>query len=122
MRALLFATVAVLFLALAARAADDPCSSNGYPALGIVQVTGGSADSTVYLDDRSPLGHGEEMYLEDNGIWTQKAAGVYLGAANHLDLQRGGWCSIVACSYEQCFDESSNVNGPDLFVDPGGLI
>lgn len=122
MRALLPATIAVLFLALVARAQDDPCSSNGYPALGIVQVTGGSANSTVYLDDRSMLGHGEEMYLESNGIWTQKAPGIYTGDANHLDLQRGGWCNIVQCAYEQCWDESSNVNGPDLFVDPGGFI
>lgn len=60
------------------------------PALGIVQITGGSADSTFYVDDRNYLlGNGIWTYAETNGIWTQKAPGVVHGDPHHEDLQRG---------------------------------
>lgn len=101
---------------------DDPaCGSKGYPALGIIQVTGGSADTTVYVDDRNyALGNGIWVYLEYNGIWTPKAAGVYFGDPAHADLQRGGFhCDPVPCEWDNadpCLDDASLLNGPDLQV------
>jgi hypothetical protein len=98
------------------RAAGD-CDSNGQPALGIVQVTAGTAETTVYVDDRNYLENGIWMYVESNGVWTQKDAGVYFGDPDHVDLQRGGYsCVVPDClgGNEICVDDSWA--GPDLEV------
>lgn len=82
-----------MFLALVplvpvAHASTGPCE--GDFSLGIVQITGGTADSTYYMDDRNFVtGHGIWLYAETNGIWSGHEAGVYLGDPDHVDLQRG---------------------------------
>ena len=104
---------------IVARAGSDApyCGSDGQPALGIVQVTAGRADATVYVDDRNYVsGNGIWLYAETNGMWTPKFAGVYFGDPRHEDLQRGGgWC-FVPCDMLWCMDDTPNANGPDLLV------
>lgn len=68
---------------------------------GIIQLTGGSADTTYYLDDRSPspFANGEWLYAESNGVWTPKPAGIYPLATNwpglDFDLTRGGTAALL---------------------------
>jgi hypothetical protein len=114
-------------LALAGAALAEPigaCDSGGEPALGVVQVTGGSAGTTYYIDDRSYVtGNGLWLYVETNGMWTQKLPGVYLGGAGP-DLQRGDQCDTLvwSCTFpdgrsrEISRDSESDIQGPDLMV------
>lgn len=119
---LFLGALALLLVPLVAGSGDE-CTSNGWPSAGIIQVTGGTALTTAYLDDRNVvLGNGIYTYIESNGIWTPKAPGVYLGDPQHADLQRGGWCSIVQCANEPCWDAESSVNGPDILIDPTAYV
>lgn len=72
--------------AFASHAPAGRCDSNGAPALGIVEVSGGSADTTFYVyDDGRGL---PEVWQESNGIWVA-------GGDPHHNLQRGGGASPI---------------------------
>lgn len=76
-------------LLFATSASSRPCDAVGQ-ALGIVQITSGTATSTYYVDDRGAVdGNGIWLYQETNGAWSCHAPGVYFGDAQHRDLQRG---------------------------------
>ncbi|MFA5860585.1 MAG: hypothetical protein WDA16_02715, partial [Candidatus Thermoplasmatota archaeon] len=56
-------------------APTDFCAGQ-QPALGILQVTGGTADTTFYVDDRNYVtGNGLWIYEETNGVWSGHTAG-----------------------------------------------
>lgn len=102
--------------------AEDPCSSRGTPAAGIIEITGGTADSTVYLDDRNvAMGNGDYVYLESNTIWSAKLPGVYVGDVAGADLQRGErWCNGVLggwpfCAFDDCLDPSPEWADTEMF-------
>lgn len=58
------------------------CDSGNYQ-LGMVEISGGTAESTFYVDDRNSFtGGGTWVYHESNGIWS--------GTDVAHDLQRGG--------------------------------
>lgn len=87
------------------------------PSLGIIQITGGTADSTFYVDDRNYVqGDGIWLYAETNGVWSGHAVGAYFGDPNHVDLQRGPvslFGSIVPDDMPTCIDDpyfSSDLN------------
>jgi hypothetical protein len=117
----LFPLAAAALLAGAALAEPvGDCDSKGQPALGIVQVTGGSAGSTFYVDDRNYVtGNGIWFYQEDNGLWTEKPAGVVVGDPEHRDLQRGSWtCDPTPDDCEICYDWDPDLwqYGPDRLL------
>lgn len=116
LRALLVLALLVLPGALATHDPSGRCDSRGrQPALGIVEVTGGSADTTVYVDDRGYItGSGIWLYLETNGIWSAKSMpGIWAdGVADH-DLQRGGSSTMVD-ETELCRDDPNVM--PDLWI------
>ena len=117
MRSILLLVVCAL-VGPALASGRGPCSSDGAPAVGVVEITGGSADTTAYLDDRNvALGNGVFVYLETNGVWSAKLPGVYVGAEASQDLQRGeSWCNAVSpyCTLDACWDAASDIAGPDL--------
>ena len=95
-----------------------PCDGGGQPALGIVEVTGGSAETTFYIDDRNYFtGNGLWLYAEANGIWTPKTvAGVFADDVADHDLQRGPWgCEpwSLLCDFDETCRDPSEA-GPDL--------
>jgi hypothetical protein len=119
MRNLTVAMATCFLLAAFGAAASDPCSSDGAPAAGIVQLTGGEEGSTFYVDDRNAVtGNGLWLYEESNGVWGAKLPGVYVGDPEHRDLQRGGpWCNAVGCillDVDACWDERALEAGPDM--------
>jgi hypothetical protein len=116
MRALSFlAGVLAIAVFAAATHDDEGCTSAGQPALGIVQITSGSADATFYVDDRNyATGNGIWLYQEYNGVWEDKDAGVYVGDPEHRDLQRGDHCDLVPDDCEICWDYHEN--GPDWLL------
>lgn len=108
--------IALLLLALPvtlATASTGQCTGPN-PAFGIIQITGGTRDSTFYINDRNQLlGNGIWTYAETNGIWTAKGAGVVQGDPQHEDLQRGlkayfplvpGWAEDI------CTDDPSVIS------------
>jgi len=103
---LLIPLLLVLPVVTMAHASYGDCDSKGYPALGIVEVTPGSADFTFYVDDRNYLlGNGLWIYQETNGIWKEKPAGVYFGDPQHESLQRGSHCDFLPDDCEICTDD-----------------
>lgn len=89
-----------------ANASIGDCDSDGQPALGIVEVTSGSPDSTFYLDDRNWLvGNGIWTYEESNGIWKEKLAGVYFGDPSHESHQRGQGTEMFPTDRKECTDD-----------------
>jgi hypothetical protein len=122
MRPMLVATIVALLLLPFIARADDACTSNGSPAAGVVEITGGTADTTAYLDDRNvATGNGVYVYLESNTIWSPKLPGIYVGSNASPDLQRGeSWCNGVFngppfCSFDACTDPS-DIYGPDAEI------
>lgn len=114
-RVLLVSLALLVPLAAGSHPTPPGCGSKGHPALGIVEVTGGTAETTVYVDDRNQVfGNGIWLYAEANGVWTPKPAGVYAGDAVHDDLQRGGTSPIVPDDVELCVDDPRV--SPDLFI------
>lgn len=105
-------------IATSSHSNDPACGSKGYPALGIIEVTGGSADTTVYIDDRNDaLGNDIWIYQEANAIWSPKDAGVYMGDAAHKDLQRGPHCwQWSPCYNVACVDDP--FEAPNLQIAP----
>lgn len=89
--------ISIMLLALpAALASHTPqgdCDAGDGPSLGIFTISGGTADTTFYVDDRGALG--VSIYRESNGI----SSG---GSDPAHDLQRGA---------------PSPVFGPDSCVD-----
>lgn len=114
MRPLVGVLATLVLIASMSRASYGDCDSGGHPALGIIQVTGGTADSTVYLDDRNyALGNGLWTYHETNGLWAPKLPGVYLGDPLHADLQRGENC----CDQHLPEDQEICADDPDVEAD-----
>lgn len=119
MRALL-TTLTLILLPILASAAHTPqgrCDGAGYPALGIIEFTGGSAETTVYVDDRNYLfSNGIWLYIESNGVWSPKALpGVFADDVADHDLQRGMWTTPwPPDDAEICTDVHDM--GPDLVV------
>src|SRR5438094_6935782 len=92
---------------LAAGASIGTCTGSGALALGLLEVTGGHGIS-VYVDDRgAPLGNGAWIYQETNGLYMDRAPGVYQGSTVLNDLQRGGRSSLVPSDGEICTDDSA---------------
>lgn len=85
--------------AFASHAPAGACGGGDH-ALGITPVSGGSADTTYYVDHR---GSTIRIYAESNGIWS--------GTDPAHDLQRGGTSSM---GDETCQDD------PD--VEPDTLL
>lgn len=88
------------------------CGSGGVPALHRVEITGGSALTTAYIDDEDwLLGNGTSFWLETNGDWVPKAPGVYLEGLSNANLQEGGSPPWIPGDSWICYDES--LEGPD---------
>jgi hypothetical protein len=96
---------AALFLAfpLSNGAHADPypqccaCDSGGQLALQRIEITPGRAAGTMYVDDENYLlGNGVWVYEETNGLWMEKAPGLYLEGLSNANLQRGGGPPISA--------------------------
>lgn len=105
------ALIILLLITLAAPALADPypqvgvCDSAGQLALHRIEVTGGSAGTTIYVDDENyALGNGIFTYAESNGVWVDKLPGVYLEGLSNANLQRGGSNPIVPTDSEICVD------------------
>ena len=113
MRALLVSVLLAAFCvpqALVAADPLDPCDSAGQVALHRIEITPGRADGTVYVDDENyALGNGVWIYQETNGVWAEKAPGVYLEGLSKENLQRGGGPFIFASPRDH--------NEPDICSD-----
>lgn len=117
MRSLLVALVLLVPALVSATHGSRWCAGPD-PALGIVQVTSGSADATFYVDDRNfLLGNGVWLYQEHNGAWTAKLPGVYLGDPTHADLQRGGSSVIIPASGPRTSDPDICTDDPNTIPD-----
>jgi hypothetical protein len=109
---LLWLTTLALAVALTARAGNEGCPHDLYPPYegtytGTWQLTGGSAATTYYVDDRGFVdGGGTWIYAESNGDWQEKLPGVYHAAHvwDQDDLQPGGCTPWVPtdCENEPC--------------------
>lgn len=92
------ASLALIGAALASHAPLGRCTSEAFPAAGVVEFTGGSADTTFYVDDRSWFENGIWIYAETNGVWAPHIVpGVFVNddGARH-NLQRGGGTIVFA--------------------------
>jgi hypothetical protein len=111
-------------LALAPIAFADPypqlgdCTSGGTLALERIEITGGTAESTFYVDDEGYLlGSGIWIYPEWNGVWTPKPPGIYSEGHSNENLQRGGSSEIIAASPDTRSDPDICVDNADLGPD-----
>lgn len=104
---IVLALLAGLALAPAAYGTHTPQGRcDGNPSLGIIEISGGTADTTFYVDDRNVVtGNGIWVYLESNGIWT--------GTDPAHDLQRGSYICMY-CEPETCVDDPEVE--PDMMV------
>lgn len=94
-------------------ASGDVCHGDG-PALGIIEVTQGSSNSTYYVDDRGAvLGDGTYLYEESNGIWVPKPAGLYDEVHDYSNLQPGGNSILVPGDRDYC---SASPALPDTLI------
>jgi hypothetical protein len=73
-------------------------------SLGILEATGGAANSTYYVDDRGTVfGDGTYFYQESNGIWVPTSPGVH-PQTDHSSLQTGGSASLGLGQSDLCSD------------------
>lgn len=105
MRIPLLAALAALVMGVPANAShcfdyEEIAACSPPNCLQVTQVTAGTPEGTLYLDDRSMLYEGTWLYQESNGIWSPKAAGVYnYYMWDDRDLQRGGCADAGPASY-----------------------
>lgn len=113
----------LLLITLAAPALADPyyqsgsgfCGSRGQPALHRIELTGGSAATTIYVDDENyALGNGIWMYAETNELWVDKGPGIYFEGLSNANLQRGGSTPLVPGDNDICMDAPGFP--PDTFL------
>lgn len=82
--------------------------------VGVGEVTGGTWDTTYYVDDRGVAENGIWLYAESGGAWSPKPAGVYTGDVAEHDLQRGGASPYLPDDTETCVDDPNGM--PDLRI------
>lgn len=113
MRVLLVAMTLLAPLSLAGHTSNAPVCPNDR----LFEVTGGSADTTAYVDLRDLVrGGGIWLYVESNGHWIPKLPGVYTGEVADEDVQRGGASSIFPGDPENCVDLDTLLYGPEMLV------
>lgn len=102
-----FALLLVLPFTSATHTPMGWCGSGGEPALGIVEVTGGTPDTTFYIDDRNMVtGRGLWYYAETNGIWMGRGAGVFRDDVAAHNVQRGVNAILMPDDHEDlCVDD-----------------
>lgn len=97
MRAPFLSILLVALFALSSTHAAEPCFGYGLDATGLWQLTDGTAESTVYVDDHGyTMGEGVWIWQEANGLWTPKLPGAYSMPPwwAQDDLQLGG-CAVM---------------------------
>lgn len=79
--------------------------------MGMVEVTGGTAQTTLYIDDRNQVtGHGTWHYFETNGVWVGRGPGVFGDDIAMHNLQRGPNSVIIPDDFKDvCVDDPTVV-------------
>lgn len=115
----LVATILLPFAATEITSATHECTCAEPGCTGVIEITGGTEDTTFYRDNRNRLDvlpwNGIWVYEETNGIWSGRAPGVYGGAGPIAeDLQRGGGSIVVPGMVDVCVDDPLVI--PDALI------
>lgn len=121
MRTLLAPIALISILTLAPASAAEECFDYGVVGTGVWQFTGGTADTTFYVDDHDfALGNGIWILEETNGVWEDKLPGVYRAAHwwSQPDMQFTD-CSVIVpsdCNVHWCPEFQEYAWGPDTLI------